>query len=218
MIKTDYQFNLHLLRERARKKGNLPGLESIDRWIERSHGWEREAIHRLIRGLQSLIERTQREPQLIEDALIDALTVVEYYEAIKETEALHQEVIQRLSIWERFEIEIKRAAARRDALVMLSLQRDLDREIKRADEFAQRWKKDAPEPLDWENPAVLRRVITDHFSIEEIRTLCFDLEITHENLASDTRETLARELVDFCKRHVQLKELAKKVKELRPDI
>ena len=149
---------------------------------------------------------------------MSALSRIEYYEAIRDAEALHQDAIQRLSIWERFEIEIKRAAARRDALVMVSLQRDLDREIKHANEFGQRWEKDAPEALDLKDPTVLRQAISNHFRRGEIRTLCFDLRIEYDDLPGETKDDMARELVAYCERRGQLEELVEQVKKARPNI
>ena len=51
--------------------------------------------------------------------------------------------------------------------------------------------------------SVLRKTLEYYFSIEEIRTLCFDMEISHENLTGETKISLARELVDYCERHGQ---------------
>ena len=65
--------------------------------------------------------------------------------------------------------------------------------------------------------AVLRQNLVDHFNREELRTLCFDLGIEHENLP-DAKESLARELVAHCERTGKIRELVAQCRKLRPNV
>jgi hypothetical protein len=64
--------------------------------------------------------------------------------------------------------------------------------------------------------ATLRRNIADHFNDNELQNLCFDLSIEYENLAGETREAKARELVIYCERNGQINQLIKLCRDLRP--
>lgn len=46
-----------------------------------------------------------------------------------------------------------------------------------------------------------------HFNREDLRTICFELEIDYENLSGETKVAKARELIFFVARHNQLAEL-----------
>lgn len=70
---------------------------------------------------------------------------------------------------------------------------------------------------DRERLVRLRRRLAAHFSLDELRTLCFDLGIAHENLP-DTLDGMARELVRFCERHGRISELMEVLNQLRPGI
>jgi hypothetical protein len=63
----------------------------------------------------------------------------------------------------------------------------------------------------------LRQDLAKYFDREELRTLCFDLGIEHENLP-DAKDSLARELVAQCERYQRTFELTRKCRELRPDV
>ena len=64
---------------------------------------------------------------------------------------------------------------------------------------------------------MLRQNLVDHFNREELRTLCFDLGIEHEDLP-DAKEGLARELVAHCQRRGIITDLVAKCRKLRPDV
>jgi hypothetical protein len=64
----------------------------------------------------------------------------------------------------------------------------------------------------------LRQNIAEHFNLDELRTLCFDMGIKHENLAASTLDGMARELVDYCKRTGRIRELVVKGRKLRPNV
>jgi hypothetical protein len=68
------------------------------------------------------------------------------------------------------------------------------------------------------NVVALRRQIEAAFSLDELRTLCFDLSIDHEALPGQTRSALSRELVEYCRRRGRLAELARACQALRPNV
>jgi hypothetical protein len=63
----------------------------------------------------------------------------------------------------------------------------------------------------------LRRNLAEHFNKDELRTLCFDLGIEHENLP-EAKDGMARELVAYCVRTGRIAELVAKCRELRPNV
>lgn len=66
--------------------------------------------------------------------------------------------------------------------------------------------------------ASLRQKLAEHFSIDELRTLCFDIGIKHENLPADTLDGMARELVSYCERACRIPELVAQCRKLRPNV
>ena len=64
----------------------------------------------------------------------------------------------------------------------------------------------------------LREKITEHFSDDELRTLCFDLGVDYESLGGEGKEGQARQLVAHCARHGHLAELYAKCSQLRPRV
>ena len=69
-------------------------------------------------------------------------------------------------------------------------------------------------PLD---RAELRQNLAVHFSLENLRTLCFDLEFDHENLPN-SKEALARELVASCERRQIVYKLIKACHRQYPNV
>jgi hypothetical protein len=64
----------------------------------------------------------------------------------------------------------------------------------------------------------LRKVIEGHFNTDEIKTLCFDLDIDYENLDGDSKPSKIRELISLCERQNRRDELIETVLRLRPAI
>ncbi len=62
----------------------------------------------------------------------------------------------------------------------------------------------------------LRRKISDRFSEDEIRTLCFDLDIDYDNLGGSTKNGKTRELINHIKRNGRLPDLMTLIKQERP--
>jgi formylglycine-generating enzyme required for sulfatase activity len=75
------------------------------------------------------------------------------------------------------------------------------------------------EPVSREQPdrAELRQKLAEHFNKEELRTLCFDLGIEHENLP-DAKDGMARELVAYCERQGRIPDLVAACQRLRPKV
>jgi DNA-binding NtrC family response regulator len=65
-------------------------------------------------------------------------------------------------------------------------------------------------------PAVLRRILDERFDLEEVKDLCFDLEIEFDDLRGGGKK--AREVVAYCQRHDRLAELATRITTLRPGL
>ena len=63
----------------------------------------------------------------------------------------------------------------------------------------------------------LRETLASRFSLEELKTLCFDLNVEAENLPSE-RAGMARELVSYMRRYGRLSELVDYIRRKRPDI
>ena len=76
----------------------------------------------------------------------------------------------------------------------------------------------AESTLSPEHLAKLRQNLAEHFSIDELRTLCFDMGIKHENLPADTLDGMARELVSYCERACRIPELVAQCRKLRPNV
>jgi len=64
----------------------------------------------------------------------------------------------------------------------------------------------------------LHRLITYHFDEEELRTLCFDLEIQYDSLSGSNKDSKVRELISFLERRQGITLLLKKFVELRPGV
>lgn len=62
----------------------------------------------------------------------------------------------------------------------------------------------------------LRAALTDAFSDDDLRDLCFDMHIDYEALPGGNKAAKARELVLYCQKRGQLDELAGHVRRLRP--
>ncbi len=68
------------------------------------------------------------------------------------------------------------------------------------------------------NPVELRDFLDKYFNDDELRGLCFELDIPYEDLGASTKSGKARELVSYCQRHTRLAELEAACLRLRPDI
>jgi eukaryotic-like serine/threonine-protein kinase len=68
------------------------------------------------------------------------------------------------------------------------------------------------------NLATLRRNLVTHFTLAELRGLCLDLGIDHENLPAESKEDLSRELILFLARRQRLVDMVALAGRLRPEL
>ena len=66
--------------------------------------------------------------------------------------------------------------------------------------------------------AMLRKAIDEHFTLDELKTLCFDLHVEYENLDGGTRQAKVRELVAYCERVGLVGALLDAVRAMRPNL
>jgi hypothetical protein len=67
------------------------------------------------------------------------------------------------------------------------------------------------------NPVELRDFIDKTFNDDELRGLCFELDIPYDDLGASTKSGKARELVAYCQRRTRLVELEAACRRLRPN-
>lgn len=64
----------------------------------------------------------------------------------------------------------------------------------------------------------LRHQISETFNIEELKSLCFDLNVSYDGLAGEGLDGKARELISYCLRHGSLAQLIQYCAEQRPHL
>jgi hypothetical protein len=62
----------------------------------------------------------------------------------------------------------------------------------------------------------LLRFITKHYNEDELRTLCFDLDVVYDDLPARVRKSKARELIVYMEKRGRLSELIALLREDRP--
>jgi hypothetical protein len=72
--------------------------------------------------------------------------------------------------------------------------------------------------LEQERLVELRKILDKHFSEDELRTLCFDLKVTYDDLPSEQKSGKARELVAYLERHNRIADLIEVGKKQRPNL
>jgi hypothetical protein len=91
---------------------------------------------------------------------------------------------------------------------------------------------DNPDETDsaWDNPfryvvtnekersQSLFQLLDESFSMDELRELCFEMDIDPDSLPGDGKRAKARELVVFCRRHGRLEEISRHFLRLRPHL
>lgn len=71
---------------------------------------------------------------------------------------------------------------------------------------------------DATDPVVLRQHLVKQFTLDEIRTLCFELGIDYDVLPGEGKESKARELVIYCRNRAMLERLAQGARKARPHL
>ena len=64
----------------------------------------------------------------------------------------------------------------------------------------------------------LHHLIDQHYTLDEIRLLCFELGIDYEELAGEKKSGKTAELILYCQRHGRLPALLKKLREQQPHV
>ena len=64
----------------------------------------------------------------------------------------------------------------------------------------------------------LRKLLIQHFSLDELRVLCFDLGLEYEDLSGDTRTTKMHSLIEYLQRRDELHLLLNAVTDHRPNV
>jgi hypothetical protein len=75
-----------------------------------------------------------------------------------------------------------------------------------------------PKPTAAITPVEARLILTLHFDLEELRTLCFDLGVDYDSLRGEGKAAKARELIAYMQRRGQLDRLIAETKKLRPEV
>lgn len=66
--------------------------------------------------------------------------------------------------------------------------------------------------------AKLRHLISSHFNISDLKSLCFDLGIDYENLSGEIKDDKVRELITLIDRQNRLNELVNLLIQMRPNL
>ena len=66
--------------------------------------------------------------------------------------------------------------------------------------------------------SLLLENLVRYFSINDLRTISFELGLDYENLKGDTKQVLARELISYCEHRGQIPDLVAVCKEQRPRV
>ncbi|MCB9006407.1 MAG: SUMF1/EgtB/PvdO family nonheme iron enzyme [Ardenticatenaceae bacterium] len=64
----------------------------------------------------------------------------------------------------------------------------------------------------------LRKLLIQHFSLDELRVLCFDLGLEYEELPGDTRTTKMHGLIEYLQRRGELPRLLNEAVDHRPNV
>jgi hypothetical protein len=75
-----------------------------------------------------------------------------------------------------------------------------------------------PQPDDHNVMRKVRQLISQFFDDNELRDLCFDLDIQYENLPGDNKLGKVRELLQYVTRHQKLPDLMETLKRLRSEL
>ncbi len=65
---------------------------------------------------------------------------------------------------------------------------------------------------------LLHQQIVEHFTIDNLETLCLYLHIDNENLPGNTKDGKAREIIKFCYRNSMISDLIDECKKARPNL
>ncbi|MFO7538397.1 MAG: hypothetical protein R6X32_10100 [Chloroflexota bacterium] len=63
----------------------------------------------------------------------------------------------------------------------------------------------------------LREILTERFSKDDLRILCFDLNVPYDNIEGDSHGVKVVGLIEYMKRHNRIPKLEERVRTERPD-
>jgi hypothetical protein len=69
-----------------------------------------------------------------------------------------------------------------------------------------------------QDPAYLRKLLDLHLNINDIKNICYDLNIDYEDLSGDRKSDKIRELLQFCHRHGRIQDLIAKLANDYPNV
>lgn len=81
--------------------------------------------------------------------------------------------------------------------------------------FAQR---NNPVPVAPLSPQKLLDILLEYFNLEELKRLCFDLEVEYDDLRGESRASKAQELIEYMNRRNRLEELTDEMRRQRSGI
>lgn len=64
----------------------------------------------------------------------------------------------------------------------------------------------------------LRKLLIQHFSLDELRVLCFDLGLEYDDLPGDTKTTKMHGLIEYLQRRDELNRLLEEAVDHRPHV
>lgn len=64
----------------------------------------------------------------------------------------------------------------------------------------------------------LHRILSDRLDVEELRTLCFYLDVNYDHLRGEGQSGKARALLEYMDKRGRIPDLVETGKKLRPDI
>lgn len=64
----------------------------------------------------------------------------------------------------------------------------------------------------------LYKLINDSFSLDDLRDMCFEMDVDYESLPGESKRGKARELVQYCRRAGRLDELSRHFQAERPHL
>lgn len=76
----------------------------------------------------------------------------------------------------------------------------------------------APPSVALQNRNALLEKLTSHFSLEELKTLSFRLNVDYDQVGATSKEQFTRELILFCERRGLMTELLRQCRAMRPQL
>jgi hypothetical protein len=72
-----------------------------------------------------------------------------------------------------------------------------------------------PRPVD---PVMVQQLLVEYFSLEDIRTLCFEMGVDFDDLPGEGKKGKSRELVIYCRNRAMVDKLVNKIRAARSEM